>query len=381
LTPGARLGPYEIVSALGSGGIGEVYRARDTRLERQVAVKVLSAKLAESTEALSRFEREAKAIAALSHPNILALHDFGQADGTCYTVTELLEGETLRSRLSQGALPGRKAVEHALQIAQGLAAAHEKGIVHRDLKPENIFLTRTGLVKILDFGLAKYEPPVIDESVSPTIASKTEFGAVLGTVGYMSPEQVRGRPADHRSDIFSFGCLLYEMLSGRRAFQDKSPAETMAAIARDDPSELSELVPAIPPGLDRIVRHCLEKDPEQRFQSVRDVAFDLLPLSSGSTSVPAGVVSARRALARWVAWSLVGLSIGVAFTLGRTSAPKLTSAPRATFTQLTDEPGAEGSPQLSPDGRCATPSPGRIAHRLRSSTLFLRQIRRRWNQL
>ena len=351
LSVSARLGPYEILAPLGAGGMGEVYRARDTRLDRQVAVKVLSGELAGSPEALSRFEREAKAIAALSHPNILAIHDFGQADGTFYVVTELLEGETLRSRLTLGALPARKAVEYALQLAHGLAAAHEKGIVHRDLKPDNIFLGKAGPLKILDFGLARYDPPAADGegSLSPTIARATDAGTVLGTVGYMSPEQVRGRAVDHRSDIFSFGCVLYEMLSGRRAFRAESAVETMAAIIRDEAAELSEVALALPPGLARIVRHCLEKDPEERFQSARDLGFDLLSLSSDSAS---GRISARapRARARWPAAALAALCVAGAFALGRTTAPRPAGAFRATFAQLTDEPGVEGSPRLSPDG-------------------------------
>ncbi len=351
LSVSARLGPYEILAPLGAGGMGEVYRARDTRLDRQVAVKVLSGKHAGSPEAVSRFEREAKAIAALSHPNILALHDFGEADGTFYVVTELLEGETLRSRLTLGALPARKAVEYALQLAHGLAAAHEKGIVHRDLKPDNIFLGKAGPLKILDFGLARHDPPVADGegSHSPTIARVTDAGTVLGTVGYMSPEQVRGRAADHRSDIFSFGCVLYEMLSGRRAFRADSAVETMAAIAREEPAELSEVALALPPGLARIVRHCLEKDPEERFQSARDLGFDLLSLSSDSASGRTPV-PAPRARARWPAAVLAALSVAGAFALGRLTAPRPAGALRATFAQLTDEPGVEGSPRLSPDG-------------------------------
>jgi|RhiMetdeSRZDD1v2_1073273.scaffolds.fasta_scaffold06876_13 eukaryotic-like serine/threonine-protein kinase len=351
LAAGSRLGPYEILSPLGAGGMGEVYRARDTRLDRDVAVKVLSPLLAESPEALARFEREAKAVAALSHANIVALYDFGQSGGTLYAVSELLEGETLRSRLAEEALPARKASEIATQVAQGLAAAHEKGIVHRDLKPENVFLTKAGPAKILDFGLAQQSPLARagEDTRSPTVARATDPGTVLGTVGYMSPEQVRGKPADHRSDIFSFGALLYEMLSGRRAFQRESPAETMSAIAREDPPELS----GISPGLDRIVHHCLEKDPAERFQSARDLAFDL---ASGSTvSVPQKTQPAEsaRASRRWlvIAAAIALLAVGIAadriWTLGSRNRA---SARSVRYTQLTEAPGAETSPRLSPDG-------------------------------
>jgi eukaryotic-like serine/threonine-protein kinase len=357
LSAGARLGPYEIVSPLGAGGMGEVYRARDTRLDRDVAVKVLPPQLSESPEALARFEREAKAVAALSHANIVALHDFGKSDGTVYAVTELLEGETLRARVAAGAIPARKSVEYGLQIANGLSAAHEKGIVHRDLKPENVFVTKSGTVKILDFGLARQLvlSAAGEDTHSPTVARATDPGTVLGTVGYMSPEQVRGKLADHRSDIFSFGCILYEMLSGRRAFQGQSPAETMASIARDDPPELSEQSPGVPPGLERIVRHCLEKSPEERFQSARDLAFDLGSLSSVSApqkAVARGAPDRRRwllAAAAGVALLAAGAAAGWlwASRSSRSAAPPTTFR----FQQLTDTPGEELTPRLSPDGK------------------------------
>jgi serine/threonine-protein kinase len=294
LSSGTRLGPYEILSPLGAGGMGEVYRARDTRLERDVAVKVLPENLIADADALARFEREAKAVAALSHPNILAIHDFGRDRGIAYAVMELLEGETLRERLDAGAIPQRKALDYALQIAQGLAAAHDRGIIHRDLKPQNVFLTRDGMVKILDFGLASRRPldaagreqaaagqhPMARNSFAepPTEAQErnlTREGTIIGTVGYMSPEQVRGAAADHRSDIFSLGALLYEMLTGERAFRRESDVETMMAILRDDPLEDSAARKALPPELEEIVDHCLEKSPEQRFQSARDLAFAL----------------------------------------------------------------------------------------------------------
>jgi eukaryotic-like serine/threonine-protein kinase len=286
ITTRTRFGPYEIVAPLGAGGMGEVYRARDTRLERDVAVKVLPPHLGDDAVALARFEREAKAVAALSHPNILGIFDVGREGSTAYVVTELLEGETLRERLAAGALPPRKAAEYAAQMARGLAAAHEKGIVHRDLKPENVFVTGDGRVKILDFGLAKEEQPPanLGPTETPTRLAATDPGVVLGTVAYMAPEQVRGQPLDHRADLFAFGATLYEMLTGRRAFQRETAAETMTAILKEDPPELAAVDPKIPPGLARIVQHCLEKRPEERFQSARDLAFDLEAIAGGSTT-------------------------------------------------------------------------------------------------
>ena len=279
LTPGTRLGSYEILAPVGAGGMGEVYRARDHKLKRDVAIKVLPEHLAENPQALARFEREAQAVAHLSHPNILAIHDFGREQGITFAVTELLQGETLRSRLESGRLPVRKVIEVALQISGGLAAAHEKGIIHRDLKPENIFITLDGHVKILDFGLARTVPePAGDEA--PTQTRRTEPGAVLGTVGYMSPEQVRAKETDHRTDIFSLGALLYEMLSGRRAFQGDTAADTMSAILKEDPPELSEPESGVSPVLDSLVRRCLEKNPGERFQSARDLGFALQSVSA-----------------------------------------------------------------------------------------------------
>ena len=298
LAVGSRLGPYEILAPLGAGGMGEVYRARDTRLEREVAIKVLPERLASNPDALARFEREAKAVAALSHPNILAIHDFGRSGEVVYAVTELLEGETLRDRLSASAIPPRKAIEYGRQVAHGLAAAHDRGIVHRDLKPDNLFLTRDGLVKILDFGLASQQgTPAADSnrSLAPTMPGKTDPGTVLGTVGYMSPEQVRGKPSDHRSDLFSLGIVLYEMVSGRRAFQRTSAVETMMAVLQDDPRLSGRDMPA---GLEEIVAHCLEKTPEERFQSARDLAFALHVLerdssASRSEALPSALSEAR----------------------------------------------------------------------------------------
>ena len=241
LAAGARLGPYEILSPLGAGGMGEVYRARDNKLDRDVAIKVLPQSVAADPDTLARFEREAKAVAALSHPNILSIFDFGSQEGISYAVMELLEGEALRGKLDAGPITQKQAVDYALQVARGLAAAHEKGIVQRDLKPENLFVSRDGHVKILDFGLAKRVEAVAPgkETSAPTGSGHTEPGTVMGTAGYMSPEQVKGLAVDHRSDIFSFGTILYELLSGKKAFKRDTSAETMAAILRDEPPELS----------------------------------------------------------------------------------------------------------------------------------------------
>lgn len=271
LSPGLQLGPYEIVGLLGSGGMGEVYRARDPRLGRDVAIKVLPARLSTDPDRLRRFEQEARAVAALNHPNILAIYDLGTHEGSPYVVCELLEGETVRARLEAGPLPARKAIDYALQTARGLAAAHEKGIVHRDLKPENLFLTTDGRIKILDFGLAKLirrEPDSGATAADATQTAGTEPGVVLGTAGYMSPEQVRGLPADARADLFSFGAILYEMLSGRRAFPGETAVQAMTAILQQDPPPLAAEQPA---ALRRIVERCLEKGPPERFQSAADL--------------------------------------------------------------------------------------------------------------
>ncbi|HKQ79948.1 MAG TPA: protein kinase [Blastocatellia bacterium] len=281
---GRRIGPYQFLSLLGVGGMGEVYRALDSRLDREVAIKVLPPNLAQDTEALARFKREAKAVAALSHPNILAIHDFGTEQDVSYAVMELLEGETLRSCLRRSALPWRKAVEIGIALADGLASAHAKGITHRDLKPENIFLTTNSQVKILDFGIARIKQPVVDQTASlgMTPSDSTAPGMVMGTVGYMSPEQLRGEEIDAPSDIFSFGCVFYEMVAGRRAFARPTAAEAMAAILKDELPELAEIGVAIPRELDQIVQRCLEKNPEERFQSARDLAFALRARSSSA---------------------------------------------------------------------------------------------------
>ena len=282
------LGPYQIIGMLGEGGMGVVYRARDTRLGREVAVKLLTNVSFSDRERLLRFEQEARATGMLNHPNLLTVYDIGRdGEGNPYLVTELLEGETLRSRLERGPLSPRKGVDAALQMAQGLAAAHDKGIVHRDLKPDNIFLTRDGRLKILDFGIAKLTTP--DGKDGPTFEmAATEPGMVLGTVGYMSPEQVRGEPVDHRSDLFALGTILFEMLTGKRAFKRNSAVETLSAILKEEPPDLTELLPHAPQPLERLVRRCLEKDREHRFQSARDLAFNLETLASlsGTATLP-----------------------------------------------------------------------------------------------
>ncbi len=291
LSAGTRLGPYEILAPIGAGGMGEVYRARDAKLDREVAVKVLPPQLTSNADALARFEREAKAVAALSHPNILAIFDFGTHGGVSYAVTELLKGETLRGKLDGATVTQKQAVDWALQIAKGLSAAHGKGIVHRDLKPDNVFVTNDGHVKILDFGLAKRVDAAPAEQTSAptgTGGGHTEPGTVMGTMGYMSPEQVRGLPVDHRTDIFSFGAILYELLSGKKAFKRDTASDTMAAIMRDEPPELTQSGRNVSPALDHIVKHCLEKDRENRFQSAKDVAFALSEASAPSTAATSG---------------------------------------------------------------------------------------------
>ena len=352
---GARLGPYEIVAPLGAGGMGEVYRARDERLDREVAVKVLPASYSADADRLRRFEQEARAAGRLNHPNVLAIYDVGSHDGAPYVVSELLEGGTLRERLAGASMPLRKAIDYALQTARGLGAAHEKGIVHRDLKPENIFVTNDGRVKILDFGLAKLTRPETSGpmTAAPTETRGTEPGIVLGTVGYMSPEQVRGQTADARSDIFALGTILYEMLSGRRAFRGDSAADVMSVILREEPPPLAETGRNIPAPLERLVSHCLEKNPEERFQSARDIAYDLEALSGLSPSaVGAAPGLAKRPPRRVsVALAVVGALVTAAagLFLGRASRPDR-SAPPA-FHQLTFRRGSIGSARFAPDGQ------------------------------
>ena len=352
LTTGTRLGPYEITAPLGAGGMGEVYRANDSRLGREVAVKILPASFADDAERLRRFEQEARAAGALNHPNILGVFDIGSHQGAPYIVSELLDGDTLRTRIGDSPLPHRKAIDYAAQIAKGLAAAHDKGIVHRDLKPDNVFVTRDGRVKILDFGLAKVTQAGVAVEAETALAHagpQTGAGTVLGTVGYMSPEQVRGQAVDHRSDIFSFGVVLYEMLTGRRAFHGDSAVETMNAILKADPAPLGDQGQPLPPALDRIVLHCLEKNPEERFQSARDVAFDIEALSAVSSQVAAETPASNRW--RWLrpaAVAALAVAGGAAlFLAGRTTARS--AAP--TFQPLTFRHGSVSFARFAPDGR------------------------------
>ncbi len=329
--------------------MGEVYRARDTRLGRDVAVKILPESFIREADRLHRFEQEARVVAALSHPNILAIFDTGQNNGSPFLVSELLEGETLRVVLDRGALSQRKAVDYAVQIAQGLAAAHERGIVHRDLKPENVFVTKDARIKILDFGLAKLAQKAnvaAADGVTLT-SSHTAAGMVMGTASYMAPEQVRGEAADPRTDIFAFGTLLFEMLNGQRAFRRDTPAETMTAVLKEDPPELSDPIHPVSPSLDRIVRRCIEKDPEQRFQSARDLSFALSALSGTDSSVAARIGDTRRKVPvlSWVAVALaLVIGAGVAWLLAR----RQTFAARMEFS--ISVPGEVSHMALSADG-------------------------------
>ena len=316
IATGTKLGRYEIRSKIGEGGMGEVYRARDTQLGRDVAIKVIPSSIAVDKDRLRRFEQEACAAGALNHPNILVVHDIAAHDGSPYVVSELLEGETLRKRIAGTPLNQRRAIDYALQIANGLAAAHEKGIIHRDLKPDNIFITNDGRLKILDFGLAKLTQLDGNQSQTdvPTKRVDTNPGVVMGTIGYMSPEQLKGRAVDQRSDIFSLGAIVYEMLSGRRAFHGESAAETMSAILKEDPSELSSTNQNVSPALERMVRRCLEKNPEARFHSASDLAFALDALSSGSVPSDqnaASVVSVPTRLKRreYLGWMVAAVAV------------------------------------------------------------------------
>jgi Tol biopolymer transport system component len=341
--------------------MGEVYRAHDTRLDRAVAIKVLPERLSENADSLARFEREARAVAALSHPNILSIFDFGAEGGRAYAAMELLEGQTLRERLAEGPVAPRKAAEIGAQIAHGLAAAHEKGIVHRDLKPENVFLTRDGRAKILDFGLARTEAAGGSASqlaAAPTVLpAATDPGTVLGTAAYMSPEQVRGEVADARSDLFSFGAVFYELLSGQRAFQRETAAETMTAILREEPVPVETRVANLPPVLERVVRHCLEKNPQERFQSARDLAFALDVAAGGASTSGAVAVAGRGRGGRrgaMVAGLLAAAGIALGFLAGRLAPGAGTGAEvtaPVSFTRVTETPGVETEPSLSPDGK------------------------------
>ncbi|HTI37760.1 MAG TPA: protein kinase [Vicinamibacterales bacterium] len=356
LSSGTRIGPYVVQALLGQGGMGEVYRARDVRLNRDVAVKVLPPAFANDPDRRARFEREAQAIATLSHPNVLNIFDTGVDQAQLYVVTELLQGETLRERLSQGALTIRKALDYAVQIARGLGAAHDKGLVHRDLKPENVFLLEDGQLKILDFGLARASVPAGTAAVSgaagETIAALTDAGTVMGTVGYMAPEQIKGDPVDARADLFALGAVFYEMVTGRRAFQRDTSAETMTAILRDDPPELAAVRGEIPPAVDRILRHCLEKNPRERFQTARDVAFALEALSGSNISTSAGTAIAVAPRRRWVWPAVATLSIAAAAAAGAIVDRRLSPPPSSlSFERKSWDPMWVTNARFGPDGQ------------------------------
>jgi len=357
LAAGTAVGPYEIVAPIGAGGMGEVYRARDRRLGRDVALKVLAPSVSGDPERLRRFEQEARAAGALNHPNVAAVYDLGTEEGSPYIVSELLEGETLRSRMGGTPLPLRKALDYSVQIARGLAAAHDKGVVHRDLKPENLFVCKDGQVKILDFGLAKLaREPLVRPSIGPLAVSHLETqtgtvaGTILGTVGYMSPEQVQGVPADHRSDIFSLGAVVFEMLTGQRAFKAPTAAETMTAILKEDPLQASTgTVSGFTQGLERVLQHCLEKSPEERFQSARDVAFNLEALS-GAGETGSRVTAGRSLSKRGRMVAMVAAGAVAAAGLGVLAGKRLSEAPPPSFRQLTFRLGGISSARFSPDG-------------------------------
>src|SRR5262245_56965967 len=355
LTAGTRLGSYEITSLLGSGGMGEVYRARDPRLDREVAIKVLPGSLARDAGALARFEREAMSVAKLSHPNILSIYEFAHDGGTAFVVMELIHGETLRERLASGPIAVRRAVAYARQIAQGLAAAHARGIVHRDLKPENVMIARDDHLKILDFGLAK-PIDIAGNEMTRGAGTATSAGTILGTYGYMAPEQVRGIGLDQRADMFAFGAVLYEMLSGRRAFKGETAADTMSAILTKDPPDLDLARLSIPPAIERIVRRCLEKSPDLRFQSANDLAFALETVSTmTSTTSGAGetVALPRRTRARWLPWVVAAAAVigAVMWSIFAARPRSSVVGPRwNSVTRITEAAGEETSPALSPDG-------------------------------
>ncbi|HQR31673.1 MAG TPA: protein kinase [Blastocatellia bacterium] len=362
--PQMKLSHYRLVSKIGAGGMGEVYRARDTRLDREVAIKLLPADFAKDADRLKRFEQEARATSALNHPNILTVHDIGTHDGAPFIVAELLDGEELRAQLEDGAIAPKKAIEYARQIADGLAAAHAKCIVHRDLKPENLFVTADGRVKILDFGLAKLRPQPAMNAGSEVQTQKkiTDPGTVMGTVGYMSPEQVRGQDLDHRSDIFSFGIILHEMLSGQRTFTGDSLVELMNAILKDEPAELSETNAKISPQLEKLVRRCLEKKPERRFQTASDLGFALESLttlnSSGANrteAAPTLATTSKRSGWRDRIWMIAAgvfaliaaLALGVAYV----RRPALEAETVWVSVNPPDKAVSFNSPAISPDGR------------------------------
>jgi serine/threonine protein kinase len=347
---GRLVGHYRVLEQIGAGGMGEVFRARDERLGRDVGLKLIRPASSDNPDHLRRFEQEARAAAALNHPNILAIYDVGFEGTVPYIVSELLEGKNLRQRLSEGRIPVGAAADYALQIAQGLTAAHERLIVHRDLKPENLFLTKDGRIKILDFGVAKLQAPAEDKRAIEELTTVTKHGAVIGTVAYMSPEQLRGKPVDHRSDIFSFGAILYEMMSGCRAFRGETEVDTMTAVLREEPTSVNLDEAAIPPGYQDIIRHCLEKDPENRFQSAKDLVFAVQTLSGTSPvrPVPSPKTATRTRTA--LPWALVA-ALALATVL--LTIARLLHVPAAppTYRRLTFEAGTVYSARFAPDGQ------------------------------
>jgi serine/threonine protein kinase len=358
LAAGSRLGSYEIVAPLGAGGMGEVYRARDAKLGREIAVKVLPEAAASDPDRRQRFEQEARSASALNHPNILTIYDIGSADGTVYIAMELVEGKTLRELVAAEPLPTKKLLDTAVQIAEGLSKAHAAGIVHRDLKPENLMISKDGFVKILDFGLAKLTEPVSQEmSVLPTaIAAPTQPGTVMGTAGYMSPEQASGQPVDFRSDQFTLGSILYEMATGKKAFQRKTGAETLVAIIKEEPEPLSQAAPKAPAPVRWIVERCLAKDPEERYASTKDLARDLKSLRDHltETSVSGALEAAEPAKARRRRWLvpaalalLAGIGLGL---LVRGIAPEKPNVSMQ-FRQLTFQRGPILTARFAPDGQ------------------------------
>jgi eukaryotic-like serine/threonine-protein kinase len=349
LAAGTKLGPYEIVAAVGAGGMGEVYRARDMRLDRTVAIKILPESFARDADRLQRFQREPRVLSALSHPNLLAIYDIGKQGEIHYLVSEFLDGQALRERIRGGPLPQRKLIEYALQMAHGLAVAHDKGIIHRDLKPDNVFITRDERVKLLDFGLAKETQAAAGDADGATLtsANATMAGMVLGTAGYMAPEQVRAQAIDHRADIFSFGAILYEAVSGKRAFKGESSVETMNAILHEEPPELTDTGLHVSPGLERIIRRCLEKSPQRRFQSASDLAFALetMTATSGISVAPS---PAKRARYRWALLAIVlALVLGGLFSLW--FARKRPT--QVKFSPVSFRPGTIYSARFAPDGQ------------------------------
>jgi eukaryotic-like serine/threonine-protein kinase len=355
IDPGTRLGPYEILGLLAHGGMGEVYRARDARLSRDVAIKILPDEYSADRDRMRRFEQEARSTGMLNHPNILSVFDFGTQNGSTYIVSELLEGQTLREILKESRLSQRKALDYGLQIVNGLAAAHEKGIIHRDLKPENLFVTKDGRVKILDFGLAKLKQPDIPQeplTQAPTMTKNTAEGVVFGTIGYMSPEQVRASAIDHRSDLFTFGAILFEMLTAKGAFVRQNKYETLNAILNEDPFESFEIGTFLNPALQAIIRHCLEKNPSERFQSARDLAFHLQTISTSNTTgsllLPESKKTKRFNLSQILALA-IPFAIAIGFLIGRQFTGSLSKP--------SDPAGvvfSHGNPVITPDGKFYT---------------------------